>query len=309
MASCLPLLAADAGLHHHVPDPPRPDVQADRRRRRRSRGVLRGRRADPPAELGFVPRYISHTQRALPVAASARHEMMSFGLDLAKSPGRGAQRRASAPGSSTPCSSSLLGVPLLRPAADGRRPGRGQPDDVARAAEADAVPAGRVRRLPGVLPDRPDHLLHGPGDPAHRPAGLHHPARSTGTTSRSAARRSGPATRPASWPRPTGRRRRRPVRPGQAGPRGARRTPGKPAQPPAEGGRQGRRAGRRRPPRRTTKRTTAPKGRPTPTGKARRPAAELDVEPTRRQPDQERRQAPALTSAATEPDRPMPAGR
>ena len=101
--------------------------------------------------------------------------MMSFGLDLAKSPAQ-----ALGEGFGTGLVYALLvvvlGRPLLRAAADGRRPCRGQPDDVAGAAEADAVPAGRLRRLPGLLPRRPGHLLHGPGGPADRPAGLHHAA-------------------------------------------------------------------------------------------------------------------------------------
>ena len=75
-----------------------------------------------------------------------------------------------------------------------------------------------VRRVPGVLPHRLDHLLHGPGDPAHRPAGLHHAASSTATRSPSDARPSGPVTRLESWPSRTARRRwwRRSVRSGQA---------------------------------------------------------------------------------------------
>ena len=50
----------------------------------------------------------------------------------------------------------------------------GQPDDVADAAEADAVPAGRLRRLPRLLPHRPGHLLHGAGDLPDRFAVVHH---------------------------------------------------------------------------------------------------------------------------------------
>ena len=61
MASCLPLLAQMPGLHHHVPHPPRADVQADRRRIAAGQRCLRGRRQNPPDVLGFVPRYISKT--------------------------------------------------------------------------------------------------------------------------------------------------------------------------------------------------------------------------------------------------------
>ena len=82
-------------------------------------------------------------------------------------------------------------------------PGRGEPDDVAAAAEADAVPAGGLRHLPGVLPDRPRssttwrrRCCASRSRPTSRAA-------STATTRRSDARPSGPANGPASSPRPT----------------------------------------------------------------------------------------------------------
>ena len=139
-------------------------------------------------------------------------EMVSFGLDLAKSPVEALQRGLRHRARLRPARRRPR-RPVLPAAADGRRPRRGQPDDVAGAAEADAVPAGRLRRLPGLLPHRPGHLLHGPGDAAHRPAGLHHQAL---LRPRRVARAPGPAgRRRGARAGQEGRRRRRAVRPGQ----------------------------------------------------------------------------------------------
>ena len=284
---------ADAGVHHHVPGPPRADLRA---RRAPAAPIVQAcspppaRR--PPAELGFVPRYISHDSASCTQSlfGQTRDELVRASTWPSRRPRRWA--RGSAPGSSTPCWWSLLGRPVLPAAAHGRRPCRGQPDDVAGAAEADAVPAGRVRRLPGLLPHRPDHLLHGPGDPADRPAGLHHPA----------------LLRPRGVARPPGAAgRRRGPRAGQEGRRRRRACSGRPSATPASRPTRRRRSRRRRTEavaaagghRAATKRTTPPKGRPTPTGKA----AAARPKPVRHrvdrgQPSQERRETPALISAA-----------
>ena len=150
MASCLPLLAQMPVfiimfriLHGLTYKPIGAAAAARARRATRAPGRT-------PAELGFIPRYISHTSD-LYQSLFGQTEMMSFGLDLAKSPAQ-----ALSEGFGTGLVYALLVVALgravLRAAADGRRPRRRQPDDVAGAAEADAVPAGGVRRLPGLLP-------------------------------------------------------------------------------------------------------------------------------------------------------------
>ncbi len=212
--------------------------------------VFRAANQTPPQELGFVPRYISNSSELFESLSNGgrfnQTEMVSFGLDLAKSPiqalseglGDGADLRH--PGRRPRRA-------VLPPAADGGGPRGGQPDDVADAAEADAVPARRVRHLPGLLPGRPDHLLHGPGRAAHRSAGLHHQAllrprgvaRSPGPTGRRRSTGAGEKGRWGWWA----------VRRGQARHACRRRSRRTPA------------------PRTTSKRTTPPKGRPTPTGK------------------------------------------
>jgi YidC/Oxa1 family membrane protein insertase len=52
-----------------------------------ARAVYAGAGQDPPAKLGFVPRYISHTSE-LYTSLFGKLEMRSFGLDLALSPAR-----------------------------------------------------------------------------------------------------------------------------------------------------------------------------------------------------------------------------
>ena len=149
-----------------------------------------------------MPRYISHDSE-LYQSLFDQQEMKSLGLDLAKSPAQALSEGLGQGHHLRPARRRPRRA-VLPAAADGRRPGRRQPDDVAHAAEADAVPARGVRRLPGVLPGRPDHLLHVAGHPAHRSAGLHH---STLLRARGGARPPGPASRakrPASWPRSRG---------------------------------------------------------------------------------------------------------
>ena len=163
--------------------------------------------------IGFVPRYLSHGSE-LYQSLVRSETMTSFGLDLSKSPAemlgaglRQGPRLRRAGGAARP---ALLGA-----AADGRLPGGGQPDDVARPAEADAVPAGRLRRVPGVLPARSGRLLPRPDRAADRPAVLHHEALLLG---RRVARPPGAG---GERPRPRarqGRRRERSAGAGQARP-------------------------------------------------------------------------------------------
>jgi YidC/Oxa1 family membrane protein insertase len=85
MASCLPLLAQMPvfiimfrvlhGLTYKPTGAAEPIVRA----------VYVGAGQSPPAELGFVPRYISHTSE-LYTSLFGNTTMKSFGLDLAKSP-------------------------------------------------------------------------------------------------------------------------------------------------------------------------------------------------------------------------------
>ena len=294
LASCLPLLAQMPvfiimfrilhGLTYKPTQEASPVVRA----------VYVAAGQTPPENLGFIPRYISHDSdmyRSL----FGQTKMTSLGLDLARSP-----VDALGDGLGPGLVYALLVVRprrvVLPPATDGRRPGRGQPDDVAGPAEADAVPAGGVRRLPGLLPRRPDHLLHGPGRAADRPAGVHHAAL---LRPRRVARPPGPAGERvgarARQGRPGGerdRRRRRqegrrrsPRRDRQAREQAAAKQQ---AKAPARGGGDRRADG-------ATKRTTPPKGRPTPTGKAGGGARPTD-EPPGRAAGQGVRQAPALRS-------------
>ena len=122
--------------------------------------------------VGFLPRYISHDSELFQ-SLVGEHEMVSFGLDLAKSP-------FAALGDSFGMGLIYLGLVVVlgvlyfvqqrmvaaRAAVS--------PTMSRESAEADAVPAGGLRRVPGVLRPRPGDLLHGPGDLAHRPAVLHH---------------------------------------------------------------------------------------------------------------------------------------
>jgi len=85
MASCLPLLAQMPvfiimfrilhGLTYKPVGSAEPLV----------RGVYVGAGQNPPAELGFIPRYIAHTSD-LYLDLFGQTEMKSFGLDLAKTP-------------------------------------------------------------------------------------------------------------------------------------------------------------------------------------------------------------------------------
>ena len=149
MASCLPLLAQMPVfiimfrvLHGLTYRPTAPAT------RRSPVGVRRDRHAQPPARL---PPPLHLARFELYKSLNGQTQMISFGLDLAKSPG-GGTRRELRHGAHLRPARRRARRPLLRPAADGRRPRRRQPADVAQPAEADAVPAGGVRHLPGVLP-------------------------------------------------------------------------------------------------------------------------------------------------------------
>src|SRR3954463_15708821 len=85
MASCLPLLAQMPVfiimfrvLHGLTYKPVKEAAPV-------ARAVYAGAGMNPPAHLGFVPRYISHTSE-LYTSLFGKLEMKSFGLDLAKSP-------------------------------------------------------------------------------------------------------------------------------------------------------------------------------------------------------------------------------
>ena len=103
MASCLPLLAQMPvfiimfrilhGLTYKPVGAAAPLVRA----------VYVGAGQNPPAELGFIPRYISHTSD-LYHDLFGQTEMKSFGLDLAKTPAQ-ALSEGFGPAWSTPCSS------------------------------------------------------------------------------------------------------------------------------------------------------------------------------------------------------------
>src|SRR6186997_132384 len=85
LASCLPLLAQMPVfiimfrvLHGLTYKPINEAIPV-------SKAIYAGARQTPPQELGFVPRYISHTSD-LYTSLFGKFEMKSLGLDLAKSP-------------------------------------------------------------------------------------------------------------------------------------------------------------------------------------------------------------------------------
>ena len=276
MASCLPLVAQMPvfiimfRILHGLTYKPVGRHGADRR------GDLRRRRPDPARRARASSPATSRTP------ATSTQSLVRRQADdevVRPRPGQVARRRRSATdfGTRPDLRPARRGArpAVLRPAADGRRPRGGQPDDVAAQQKLMQYLPVVVRRVPGVLPARPGRLLHRPDDPAHRAAVLHHADASTATTSRSAARPSGPASRHASWPRPT---RTATVTPlpvaGRAlrarsasRRRGARQRPSRRAtKQPSGAGNDRRRTA-------TSKRTTAPKGRPTPTRQGRRAIA------------------------------------
>ena len=164
----LPAAAAVPGVHHHVPGAARPD-----------REITCG--ATTVAEASgcrtrtaqvFTPttsRQLSCTSRW-----SARPRCCRGASTSPQRPIAGDRRRRSARAWSTPCSSSRSAVLYFVQQQMVAARATVSPTMSADAAEADAVPAGGVRRLPGLLPHRPGHLLHGPGDLPHRAAVLHH---------------------------------------------------------------------------------------------------------------------------------------
>ena len=154
----LPAAAAVPGVHHHVPGAAR----AHRQERRRAPGS----RVHPALRLD--------ERRSCTSRLVGKNEMLAWGLDLSKRPDRD-DRRVVRQGLRLRPARRRPRRAVLRAAEDGGRASAVGADHVADAAEADAVPAGGVRRVPGLLPHRPRHLLHGPGDLPHRPAVLHHP--------------------------------------------------------------------------------------------------------------------------------------
>ena len=124
------------------------------------------------ADPGFIPRYLPY-KSALYQALFSQHTMTSLGIDLSKS-----AAVAITEGFSHSIVYVLLVVLLgvlyfVQQRMVAARAGD-QPDDVAEPAEADAVPAGLLRRVPGVLPGRPRRVLHLSDGAAHRPADVHH---------------------------------------------------------------------------------------------------------------------------------------
>ena len=174
MASCLPLLAQMPvfiilfRVLHGLTFRPTADTTAP---------VAHGMYAAigmPNHVLGFLPRYISHDS-SLFHDLNGQTQMMSFGLDLAQAPGRGARRRSFATGLVYVLLVAPARHPLLRPAANGGRPRHGQP------ARCRPSQQKLMQYLPVAFAifqvfflARPRDLLHDPGDPAHRPAALHH---------------------------------------------------------------------------------------------------------------------------------------
>ena len=74
----------DAGVHHHVPDPLRLDVPPSGGIGALAQGIYwaAGRQGE---EVGFLPRYIAHDSELFQ-SLVGQTEMVSLGLDLAKSP-------------------------------------------------------------------------------------------------------------------------------------------------------------------------------------------------------------------------------
>ena len=193
MASCLPLLAQMPvfiimfRILHGLTYKP---IGGPRRSRKGCYAAVGQPAAD---ELGFVPRYISHDSRTCTSRCSVSTEMKSFGLDLAKSP---AQALADDFGTGLIYALLVVAAGVLYFVQQRMVAARAavEPDDVAGAAEADAVPAGGVRHLPGVLPARSDRSTtwrrRSCGSPSRRTSR----GASTATTRRSAVRRSAPAS-------------------------------------------------------------------------------------------------------------------
>ena len=129
-------------------------------------------RPDQVADPGFIPRYLSFDS-ALYESLFAKREMMSLGLDLSKS---AASEIANGIATAWPYILLVVGAgsALLRLAAHGCCAGLDQSDDVGRPAEAAAVPAGGLRRVPDLLPRGAGRLLHRPDPCANRPTDLHH---------------------------------------------------------------------------------------------------------------------------------------
>ncbi len=172
MASCLPLVAQMPVfiimfriLHGMTYSPAGGDEVI-------ANAVLAAGNDDRP--VGFVPRYLSHGSDLY--QSLVRNETMtSFGLDLSKSPAE-MLGQDFVMGLVFSALVVLLGILYWVQQRMVASRCRGQPHDVARSTEADAVPAGCLCGLPGVLPARSGRLLHRPDRAPHRPAVLHHQA-------------------------------------------------------------------------------------------------------------------------------------
>ena len=145
-----------------------------------------GKGGDP---VGFLPRYISHDSELFQ-SLVGQQEMVSLGLDLAKSPFE-ALGDNFATGLIYLGLVAVLGVLYFVQQRMVAARAAVSPTMSPSPAEADAVPPGGLRRVPGLLRARPGLLLHLAGHPAHRVAALHHPgllwtrrgARSSGSAS------------------------------------------------------------------------------------------------------------------------------
>ena len=233
-------------------------------------GVLAAARISRPTSRSGSSPATSPTTPRCSSRCSATFEMKSFGIDLAISPGRGVEQGVQHRADLRPARRDPR-RPVLPAAADGRRPRRGEPDDVPDPAEADAVPAGRLRLLPDLLPHRTGRSTTGPRRCCGSGSRPTSPGGSTGTRRRSAGRRSEPGSRPGSWPSRTVAaaglfaQAKRDL----AGAKGGEGADGAPART-ARGRRRGDARAAVRATSRTgggSKRTTAPKNRPTPSGK------------------------------------------
>src|SRR3954447_18284140 len=87
MASCLPLLAQMPVFIIMFRVLHGPTYQPVGEAAPIGKAIYSGARITPPAELGFVPRYISHTSE-LYTSLFGKFEMKAFGLDLAISPAK-----------------------------------------------------------------------------------------------------------------------------------------------------------------------------------------------------------------------------
>ena len=129
--------------------------------------------AGPRGYRGFDAASTSRTSSELFQSLVGKNEMLAWGLDLAKRP---SEVISESFGKGLVYALLVVALGVLYFVQQRMVAARARsPDDVGDPGEADAVPAGGVRRVPGLLPHRPGDLLHGAGDLPHRAAVLHHP--------------------------------------------------------------------------------------------------------------------------------------